>query len=124
MWQYRASLVRVVDGDTIIALIDQGFGGRQEESLRLIDVRAPERGQLGYQEVKAFVQFWCDHAAEAINSRWPLIVATQPNTAVDPTERRTLTRYLATVSNGLHTETLNAAINLFISRHPEYPTGL
>ncbi len=40
---YRAELVRVIDGDTVVMHIDLGFGvWMHNQSLRLLDVEAPE----------------------------------------------------------------------------------
>lgn len=43
LFEYRASLVRVVDGDTIIATVDKGFRDRQDWNLRFCGVNAPEK---------------------------------------------------------------------------------
>jgi endonuclease YncB( thermonuclease family) len=52
LWQYRARLVRVIDGDTLVALVDTGFYGRQEVHLRLAGVNAPELHQPGGREAE------------------------------------------------------------------------
>lgn len=43
MYEYRASTVRVVDGDTVDLLIDLGFGVSIKERVRLSGINAPER---------------------------------------------------------------------------------
>ena len=43
MYEYRATIRRVYDGDTVFADIDLGFGvWLRDQSLRLLDVYAPE----------------------------------------------------------------------------------
>lgn len=42
MYEYRARITRVVDGDTVDAEIDLGFGCFQCERLRLAGLNAPE----------------------------------------------------------------------------------
>lgn len=44
LWRFRARVVRVIDGDTVVILADTGFYGRHEVTLRLADVWAPELG--------------------------------------------------------------------------------
>lgn len=56
MWNYRAKLVRAVDGDTIDVEIDLGFYNFSRQRLRLLGIDTPERGQPGYSEAKQFVQ--------------------------------------------------------------------
>lgn len=121
MWEYRARLVRVVDGDTIVALMDTGFGGRQEEHLRLEGVSAPELGQPGGQEARQFAIEW---AASASVRSWPLLIRTQPNSNIEPTERRTLTRYLAKVLYiNSSFPSLNSMLRVYLAEHPEWGTG-
>lgn len=42
LWHYRAYICRVIDGDTVVALIDKGFGNFQLENLRLWGINTPE----------------------------------------------------------------------------------
>ena len=42
MYQYKAKLIRVVDGDTIDALIDCGFSTFKKERIRLYGINTPE----------------------------------------------------------------------------------
>lgn len=122
MWDYRAALIEVHDGDTIIALIDQGLSGRQEEPLRLLNVWAPELSQPGGAETTEFVRGWL--AAVDRDRRWPLEVWTVPTVRkVEPTERRTLARYEATVLNIATRASLNEAVRVFLAGHPEWGGG-
>ena len=51
-YQYRAKVVRVVDGDTVILSVDLGFRVQHEISVRLARINAPERGQDGWDRAK------------------------------------------------------------------------
>ena len=51
-YRYRATIINVVDGDTVDAVIDVGFDITVTKRLRLMGINAPERGQEGYQESK------------------------------------------------------------------------
>lgn len=42
MYEYRCKVLRVVDGDTVVALVDLGFAMRIEEKFRLGGIDAPE----------------------------------------------------------------------------------
>lgn len=122
MWEYRAAPVRVVDGDSLILLCDTGFGGRQEEEFRLLDVHAPERSEPGGREATAFAEDWLSRLD--MRRRWPLLVRTVPNTSPEPGERRTFTRYLARVWRyGEITPSLNDEITAFLAGHPEWGPG-
>jgi len=53
LWHYRAVVTRVIDGDTVEAHIDCGFGNYRVERLRLARVDAPEmRPRRGTPEQK------------------------------------------------------------------------
>ncbi|MFW2541594.1 thermonuclease family protein [Primorskyibacter sp. 2E107] len=48
LYTYRADIVRVIDGDTVVADIDLGFDvWKRNEHLRLYEIQAPERGSEG-----------------------------------------------------------------------------
>ena len=51
----RAVVRRWIDGDTVKALVDLGFGVWQSVTLRVVGVDAPERNQPGFEEASAFV---------------------------------------------------------------------
>lgn len=55
MYEYKAKVVNVVDGDTVDAVIDLGFKVAVTQRLRLDRIDTPERGQDGYTEAKVFV---------------------------------------------------------------------
>ena len=50
MYKYNAKLVRVVDGDTVDALIDLGFDTWTKKRIRLYGINAPESRTRDLQE--------------------------------------------------------------------------
>lgn len=51
LYTYRAEIVRVVDGDTVVANVDLGFNiWRHDEHLRLVGIDTPEHGKDGAKE--------------------------------------------------------------------------
>jgi micrococcal nuclease len=52
MYEYKAKLVRVVDGDTVDALIDCGFSTFRKERIRLYGINAPESRTRDKEEKK------------------------------------------------------------------------
>jgi len=42
-WSFRATVLKVIDGDTIKFRVDQGFNNYREENLRLARINAPEK---------------------------------------------------------------------------------
>lgn len=56
MFEYKAKITNVVDGDTVDAIIDLGFKITSKQRLRVARIDTPERGENGYQEAKEFVQ--------------------------------------------------------------------
>ena len=42
MYQYKAELIRVIDGDTVDAMIDCGFSTFKKERIRLYGINTPE----------------------------------------------------------------------------------
>lgn len=128
MWDFRAQLLDVIDGDTIRVLIDNGFHSRSEVDLRLWGVSAPERNQLGGPETHAFVRAWMDRTVQT-PLRWPLYVQTYQTTTVEPSQKMTFTRYLATVwrmSDGLPplAPALNRDLADFLAEHPAWGHGI
>ncbi len=55
-YTYCATVERVVDGDTLVVLIDTGFGNILEEKLRLRGVNTPELGTPEGEKAKKFVE--------------------------------------------------------------------
>ena len=52
MYEYKAKLTRVVDGDTIDAFIDCGFSIFRKERIRLFGINAPESRTRDLEEKK------------------------------------------------------------------------
>lgn len=122
MWDYRAKVHDVTDGDTLVLLIDQGLYSRQQEAIRLLNVSAPEHNQLGGMETKKFVTDWL--LFRNTNFEWPLKVVTVKNTSIEPIEKRTFTRYLGTIYDIVTGRCLNDDINEFLISHPEWGSGM
>jgi micrococcal nuclease len=60
MYTYRARLVRVVDGDTVDLEVDLGFHCSIRERFRLEGIDTPERGQEGFKEATAHLEYLLD----------------------------------------------------------------
>lgn len=127
MFEYRAALVRTIDGDSAVLLVDLGFSVRTEVEVRLLDVHAPERREPGGSETTAFVDAWLTLAAGVPPTRrWPLFVAPMQTKVYEPTQKMTFTRYLATVwpfDRRGPLDSLNYAVTLFLAAHPEWGPG-
>ena len=52
MYQYKATLIKVVDGDTVDAMIDCGFSTFKKERIRLHGINAPESRTRDKEEKK------------------------------------------------------------------------
>lgn len=55
MYQYNATLHRVVDGDTVELVVDLGFNISIKETFRLIGINAPERFTDGGKKATQFL---------------------------------------------------------------------
>jgi len=84
MYEYQASLLSVVDGDTIDVTVDLGFRIHREIRLRLEGVdthetygvsKDSEEYRKGTEE-KAFVQEWFEDA-ESEEFEWPVRIRTE-----------------------------------------------
>lgn len=58
LYQYRAQLIRVIDGDTLDLSIDLGFDITQKTRVRLMGINAPEMNTDAGKLAKAFVVDW------------------------------------------------------------------
>ncbi|CAB4154815.1 COG1525 Micrococcal nuclease (thermonuclease) homologs [uncultured Caudovirales phage] len=56
MYEYKATVENVVDGDTIDVSIDLGFKTATRQRMRLARVDTPERGEAGYGAARDFVR--------------------------------------------------------------------
>ncbi len=63
---FNVDIVRVVDGDTIVANVDLGFGLTYKSWYRLLGCNTPERRIVvmdAFKAASAFTQKWCDDNA-------------------------------------------------------------
>jgi micrococcal nuclease len=58
MWQYKAQLIKAVDGDTVDLMVDLGFKIYSKIRVRLSGVDTPERGEPGYHGATQYVEDW------------------------------------------------------------------
>jgi hypothetical protein len=131
---FRAYPTRRHDGDSFWVMVDQGFDGRHEPELRLLDVHAPEvRGlamprmmQPGGRETTEYVNGWLKAVETRTSRRWCLWVETVLTRTFEPEQRQSFDRYLATVFDFERRApelSLNASVATFLSGHPEWPGG-
>lgn len=109
MWEYRAQLVEVIDGDTVRLLADTGFYARHQIDLRLLDVNAPELRDPGGQESSEWVQLWFETRL-SYGLNWPLLIRTQTTRVTEPTEKQTFTRYIGDIYDITNGDHLNAQL--------------
>jgi hypothetical protein len=128
-WSFRATLSRPHDGDSFFMNVDLGFSARFEAELRLDGVHAPEVRpmQPGGQETLDFVNGWLASVqTRDERRRWPFWVVVTATKTYEPGMDMSFTRYVATVypfgSTALQ-DSLNYAVNTFLSGHPEWPSG-
>lgn len=55
-YEYEATVLRVVDGDTVDMSVDLGFRVNMRDRFRLTGINAPERGQEGWAVATAALQ--------------------------------------------------------------------
>ncbi len=118
MWDRRAKIIDVHDGDTIRVVLDQGFYDTKEISVRLLGTFAPELAQPGGIETRDFARQWVANQGAA---PWPLIVTTTRLPRADH-EDTSFSRYVATVTNADGTQSLNGAVEAYVKAHG-YPGG-
>lgn len=112
MWDKRAAVHHIHDGDTLTVVLDQGFGDSKELTLRLLGVYAPELKQVGGPETLDFVQSWINqHLKPSLT--WPFVVTTA-RTKVSDKEVTTLGRYVGTLTSLDGTDNLNVDVMQFI----------
>lgn len=56
MYEYRADVIKVIDGDTVHVRVDLGFDVSIFETIRLTGVNAPERGKPGGAEATEWLR--------------------------------------------------------------------
>lgn len=73
LWSYRASVVRVIDGDTVVLCVDLGFGCRYVATIRISGINSPELpGESGLFARDALIELLYSGYGE-----WPLRVITE-----------------------------------------------
>lgn len=73
MWEYRAELLRVVDGDTVHAEVDLGFDTFERFTFRLAGIDAPELSTQEGKDAKVFIEsLLYDEQGDA----YPLVITT------------------------------------------------
>lgn len=107
MYDYLARIERVVDGDTVRVMLDHGMYIRSSNSIRLLEVWAPELNQPGGQDAKAAALQWVEGHTHGVE--WPLRIVTQK-------DKQTFNRYVGEVSCATCGESMNAAMREFIAR--------
>lgn len=91
LYQYRARIERVVDGDTLDVLLDAGFDLYTRKRLRLRGVNTPEKNKAATKEAGvAAMIFTKNWLARSGASEWPIVVQTHESDAFG--------RWLATIT--------------------------
>jgi len=112
MWDKRAKILDVHDGDTVTVLADSGRGITEEYVVRMLGVWAPELRQPGGVECRQFVVDWLARQGPV---KWPVVVTTA-RTSTDR-EVTTFGRYVATITSLDGTDNLNLAVMGFVAEH-------
>jgi endonuclease YncB( thermonuclease family) len=107
MYDYNASVERVIDGDTVRMLVDHGMYLRSSQSIRLIDVHAPELGDAGGPEARDFVNAWVAVHLHDPAAPWPFHLVTEK-------DKQTFNRYIGVISCKACGAVLNDDINAFL----------
>lgn len=94
LWNYRANITRVIDGDTVEAYVDHGMCIMSRQSLRLNGINAPElftgtpeeraAGKVARDTLDAWV------TAHRHMAEWPFLIHTLK-------DRRSFNRYVADI---------------------------
>lgn len=110
MWDRRARVDRVKDGDTLVVVLDQGFNDTKQIDLRLLGVYAPELHDVnGGAAAKAYVEKWLDTYGEGI--KWPFIVTTA---RTNDHETKTFDRYVCTLTTIDGSRSLNIDVQQYV----------
>ncbi|MFE6222962.1 thermonuclease family protein [Streptomyces sp. NPDC057854] len=64
MYEYRARVLRVIDGDALALAVDLGCDVTINMTVRLWGVNCPERGTAGAIEAMTFTAHWVTSAAD------------------------------------------------------------
>ena len=89
LWCYRATVLRVIDGDTIDVDVDCGFGNRRTERLRLLGINAPEMKGATWDRGDASMEALKELLRNAMDAQGYICIQTEKDDAFG--------RYLATI---------------------------
>ncbi len=92
LWRTRAKLLRVIDGDSLIALCDCGFSIRYEARIRIAGLWNPETHEPGGSEATMALM----RAVESGVGEWPMRIVTQQRETII-SEVRSFERWVASV---------------------------
>jgi micrococcal nuclease len=77
--EYPATVVRVIDGDTVDLTVDVGFSFATKERFRLLGINTPERKQETRQAGDAAMQHLNELLAEAADAKGRVMIRTHKN---------------------------------------------
>ena len=110
MWDHRARIESVHDGDTVKVYQDDGREEFVSLNIRLFGTFAPELGDPGGPETRDYAAAWVK--ARSVGE-WPFVVQMMRNKS-NTHEQATLGRYVAMVYTSDLTECLNVAVSAFV----------
>jgi endonuclease YncB( thermonuclease family) len=113
MWDRRAKVLAVKDGDTLRVVLDQGFGDAKTIDLRLLDTWAPEKDEPGGPETREYVETWLNEH-DPDGDEWPFVVTVDRNRA-GTREVVTFGRYVGTLTAFDGYSILNEDVNAFVA---------
>lgn len=92
LWHFRAKSLRIIDGDSLVDLLDLGCYARYEARIRLADVWAAETYEPGGTEATRRLMT----AIETGYGEWPLRVVTRQRDTI-VSEVQSFNRYVSDV---------------------------
>lgn len=107
MWTYQVRVERVIDGDTVRFLFDNGMYIRSSQSIRFAGVNAPELSEPGGREARDFVTRWLVEHAQ-LGGEWPFHITTEK-------DRQTFNRYIGVITCVECGENLNDATKAYLT---------
>lgn len=115
MWDRRAKVLSVHDGDSIDIMVDQGWGDDKtfaKPGARLFGVFAPELKDPGGPETHDFVVSWVNSHMGTLT--WPFVWWSARMPKADRDQQAIGGRYVGTLTSLDGTENLNLAIMQFV----------
>lgn len=109
LYTYNAEIVRVVDGDTVVALIDLGHNLHIKRSIRLLGIDTPEIRTKNKQEKEN--GYKCKiHLEELLNKYKGVCI-------IQTIKRDSFGRWLANIWVGRKKESLTVHMQLFMDKN-------